>query len=446
MAREVSLPDILDAREQRAGRQRYLLEKYASPIISFSMNIPGPVKDTALIRRAFAWGAGELEKSLKKAEIPVAERLEVRAFTGCEQQLALRADPGTIKTLCVAIEESCPMGRLFDMDVIAPDGRKLDRGEERRCLVCGQRGRGCASRRVHSVPELQAAARALMEEHFAALDRDTVVRLADQALRREVDTTPKPGLVDGRNTGSHRDMTRDTFYQSADALRSYWGRCFDLGRESAGRPPEESFPLLREAGLRADAAMLSATNGRNTHKGVIFTLGTVCGAVGRLWRPETPCRDIPAICAEAGAMYAPTLARDQAAFTGATAGERLYLKTGNAGVRGELAAGLPGVTDIALPAMEAALSAGCDENTAAVASLLALIGRGTDTNMIHRGGEDAAREASADAAALLRSGPVPDLAAVEALDDAFIRRNLSPGGCADLLAVSLFLRAWQHGE
>ena len=145
-------------------------------------------------------------------------------------------------------------------------------------------------------------------------------------------------------------------------------------------------------------------------------------------------------------MFSPVLARDLAAADGRTAGERLYLRTGQTGARGELAAGLPGVIQTALPALEMALDAGADYNLACVAALLALIGRGTDTNMIHRGGPEAAHAASQDAAALVKDGRLPTREELEALDDRFIRDNLSPGGCADLLAVAVFLRHWKSAQ
>ena len=39
----VSLPEMLDARERRANRQRELLEKFQKPLVSFTMNIAGPI-------------------------------------------------------------------------------------------------------------------------------------------------------------------------------------------------------------------------------------------------------------------------------------------------------------------------------------------------------------------------------------------------------------------
>ena len=455
MEREVTLSEILAAREDRVARQAELLAIYGAPLISFSMNIAGPVKDTALIRRAFFTGCRMLEAALEKAHLPVLCRREQLAHTGCEAYYVVDGDPLAVKQICTAVEDGTPLGRLFDMDVLKPDGEKLDRaavdGGERSCIVCGAPGRGCASRRVHTISELQGATRRIMTEHFAAADCRTVADLASRALWDEVCTTPKPGLVDRANSGSHQDMDIATFRASIDALDPYWERCAAIGQATAKEAAEETFRLLREAGLQAEKAMLAATNGVNTHKGAVFTLGTVCGAVGRLWKPEAPCRNPKHIAEECAAMTKAAVASDWAAIKEIpaeklTAGQKLYLHYGFPGIRGEVAAGLPGVIDVALPAFRRALEAGYSRNDAGAVALLRLIARGTDTNMMARGGVELAKEAAERAAGLLKTKPLPDMADIAVLDDWFIRKNLSPGGCADLLAVTYFLHDWELTE
>lgn len=105
-----------------------------------------------------------------------------------------------------------------------------------------------------------------------------IARLAAAALVEEVYTTPKPGLVDLNNTGAHRDMTVQTFLYSAAALQPYFREMAELGRTL---PQEELLPALRASGIRAEAAMFKATDGVNTHKGALFSLGILCGCAGR---------------------------------------------------------------------------------------------------------------------------------------------------------------------
>ena len=453
MEREVSLSEVLAAREDRVARQAELLAAYGVPLISFTMNIAGPVKDTALIRRAFFSGCTMLEEDLERSELPVVCRREKLAPTGCEAYYAVNGDPLAVKRVCAAVEDQTPLGRLFDMDVIGLDGEKLDRaavgGGERNCIVCGAPGRGCASRRAHTVAQLQAATTRIMTDHFAVADGEEVSFWASAALSREVITTPKPGLVDRANNGSHRDMNMDTFRASIEVLAPYWSGCFSIGRETASESAEETFRQLREAGKKAEKTMLAATAGVNTHKGAIFTLGAVCGAVGRLWRAEEPCRDTGRIARECAAMTKAAVAADWAAMEKMpeeqlTAGQRLYRHHGLTGIRGEVAEGLPGVIQTALPAYRYALKGGYSRNDAGAIALLHLIARGTDTNMVARGGLALAAEAAEKVRDLLRKNPMPEMDEIAALDRWFIEMNLSPGGCADLLAVTYFLYDWER--
>lgn len=449
MERGVTLAEILAAKENRVMKQNALLREFGVPVISFSMNIAGPVKDSQLIRRAFFFGCGALKAALNTARFPILREDVTTASTGCEAMVAVRADAAALKRLCVSIEDATPVGRLFDMDVLDTDGRKLERENERRCLICGKPGRGCASRRLHSVSELQAATRQIIEAHFAKADRHRIAALATNALIEEVRTTPKPGLVDLNNNGSHRDMTVSTFLASAAALADYWEQCVQIGQESAAQSPEETFARLREAGKTAERAMLDATGCINTHKGAIFILGVLCGAIGRLWNAEIPCGDVEAILNECTAMTAKPLRAELAALAAfpekaQTKGQRLYLNYGMTGVRGEMAAGLPRIRLISLPKFRQALSAGYSRNDAGAIALLALIAQGPDTNMVARGGLGAAEEAVHEASALLARDSFPSLTAIARLDETFIRRNLSPGGCADLLASTYFLYDWSR--
>ena len=81
--REISLQEVLDARERRAWKQQELLRQFQRPVLSFTMNIPGPVKDSPLIRRGFDAGLRRLDKALEHAGLPLLSREEHREPTGC---------------------------------------------------------------------------------------------------------------------------------------------------------------------------------------------------------------------------------------------------------------------------------------------------------------------------------------------------------------------------
>ena len=447
--RAVTMEEMLEARERRAGRIAVFLHG-GGTIISFSMNIPGPIKNSFLIREGFHEGCRRLETALKEDHIFRFREYREDFSTGCEALYVVDGEPISLKRICAEIEDRDELGRLFDMDVITPDGRKIERGEiglsERGCIVCGAPGRGCASRRLHSADELQ---RETARRLIAGVGAELTADLACDCLLDEVRVTPKPGLVDAAGSGSHSDMDLSLFERSAAALRPCWESFFTVGRASAQESAEEACLRLRAVGLEAEKTMFSATGGVNTHKGAIFLMGLICGAVGRLWK-EFAMPSVSDIFAECKKMTAAAMAAEfdeiKRCGKGDTAGARLYLAYGLRGARGEAADGFPSVSGVSLPALEDALAAGLSENHAAAVALLHLIALGRDTNLYHRGGEEGARWAAKAAKALLTEERFPSLERIAALDRKFIARNLSPGGCADLLTVTLFLSRWDSTE
>ena len=163
MEQEVSLIQMLDARERRVWHQQELLGAYGKPLVCFTMNIAGPVKDSPLIRRGFARGRQLLERQFLRCGIKPLKIDLSKAVTGPEAFYVLDAEPLIIKKLTTLVEDASPLGRLFDMDVLRPDGKKVDREElhleGRKCLICGGPAKVCSSRRVHPVAELQARRR-----------------------------------------------------------------------------------------------------------------------------------------------------------------------------------------------------------------------------------------------------------------------------------------------
>lgn len=445
MEHAVTLMEMLGAREARAMRQQQLLEEYQLPVISFCLNIAGPVKNSPVLRRAFREGLERLACALLAGRLDVVHREEVDQPTGCEALWVVRGDGRGVKELCVELEDRDALGRLFDLDVLDPASGKWDRTQlgqpPRKCLVCGKEGKGCASRRLHTVEELQHATQVILENYFSQKDQQALGALAAKALLYEVCTTPKPGLVDRSNNGSHRDMDVFTFLDSTAALLPYFDEAVRLGMETRDLPPQETFRRLRQAGAAGERAMFRSTGGVNTHKGAVFTLGTVCAAAGRLWTAEGFSKDLDAALALCGEMSAQAVQEDFEAIRreGAhTTGQRLYLEHGLEGIRGELSRGLPAVAQIGLPTLRRRLEAGDSLEQAGVQVLMALMAQVVDTNLIARGGLEGQRWAMEQAKALTQ-GQAACREETEKLDKAFAERNLSPGGCADLLAITYFL-------
>lgn len=275
-----------------------------------------------------------------------------------------------------------------------------------------------------------------MEKNHASL----AAQLAVRALLYEVCTTPKPGLVDRSNSGSHRDMDIFTFLNSAASLFPYFEACCTIGQQTAENEPAITFAALRRPGMEAERHMFAATKQVNTHKGAIFSIGIVCGALGRLGVEHWT--DSDRILDECAAMTAGLTSKDFAGVTKETAstvGQRLFIEYGITGVRGQAEAGFPAVREYGLPILEAGLSMGKSYDEAGCAALLHMLCHDTDTNMIARSDIHTARTVSESLRPLLERSPYPDKETLEQLDREFVQNNLSPGGSADLLAMCYFL-------
>ena len=421
METTVSLVQMLDARERRVQHQQELLARYHKPLICFTMNICGPIKDSPLIRRGFARGRQLLRQQFLRAKLTPLYQDAVREVTGCEAFYVLDADPLTIKKFTTDIEDATPLGRLFDMDVIRPDGLKVDREElnleGRRCLICGGPAKVCSSRRIHTVAELQEKTTEILTEARDAQDIADAARLAVRALLYEVTTTPKPGLVDRRNSGSHKDMDVFTFMDSAAALYPYFEACARTGRETAEQPAPETFAALRPLGCEAEGEMLDATGGVNTHKGALYSFALLLSALGR--------------CLAEGGDPFDTAAAIAAALPPAenTHGSAVRAQCG--GVRQEAVSGFPTARHMR----------GILESAGPLSALVWAMARLDDSTLVYRGGPQGLAYVRRRAAELLRLPEETLPLALEALDDDLMARRLSPGGSADLLALALFLRA-----
>ena len=164
---QITLPQMLARREARAAKQAEFLAEYESPLVSFTMNTPGPVKTNILIRQAFDIGEILLLEGLAKSGAKILAADETHEDTGDELLLAVsNITPENLKDLAVSIETSSPAGRLFDIDIIDEHGRKLSRQVFRKCLICGRQAQDCARSRTHSVQELQSAVMTLLTDYI----------------------------------------------------------------------------------------------------------------------------------------------------------------------------------------------------------------------------------------------------------------------------------------
>ena len=435
---EVSMADILACREERVRIQNEISKSFSCPIISFTMNIAGPQKNSPLIMRAFSLGLQDLYAAIDPQSI-LYQHIDKTSPTGPLAILSIKDDANKLKAICTEIEEKTALGRLFDMDVLDTELKKIERETERCCIICGAMGRSCAAGRVHPLNEIVTKMNKIMLDAVVAQDASCIASIAVESLIEEVKTTPKPGLVDMRNNGSHNDMTPETFERSAKALEDYFKTCVVIGKQHASREYSELFLALKKAGIEAEDRMYEATNGVNTHKGAIFSFGIICGAIGRLWLPERSVANTELLLTEAAKIAKHSIDIDLASADGSTAGERMYLENGDMGIRGEAASGFSSVSNISLPTYRNLLKTGMSSNDAGAIALIYLIASIEDSSIYNRGGISGVEFAKEYANHLIRNDRIPSIDEIEEMDNLFIKKNLSAGGAADLLALTYFL-------
>ena len=217
--------------------------------------------------------------------------------------------------------------------------------------------------------------------------------LAERALRMELDTPMKPGLVGPDSVGAHKDMDYDVMRKGIAAIRPFFPRM------ALAETPEE----LRQLGIDAEAAMLAATGGVNTHRGAIFALGL--------------------------ALYRQPIAETAALLDNGSSKRR------EAGIRGAMQMAKDGYKELFedwLPYYRA-----CHfERSREICTLLRIMATLDDTCVIHRAGYARAQEIKAEAKTLADHF---DIEKLQGMCERYAAEGISPGGAADMLALTIFI-------
>lgn len=299
---------------------------------------------------------------------------------------------------------------------------------------------------------LPTQSRPAPEFTFDAVSRQ-LGRLARQSLLEEVYTSPKPGLVDLYSNGAHQDMDYHTFERSAAALEPYFVKMAEAGL-GAFDDLEGLFQRIRQVGIQAEAAMYQATGEVNTHKGAVFTIGILCAAAGACLA-RFGAVTIPQVIAAEKKMVGTTLLKEISQLSRlpktqpVSNGQRNFHVYGALGVRGEAAFGYPSVVELALPVLQKGLREKRDWNRIKLQVLLTLMSQVEDGNVLSRTGRDGMQEVQQIADMFLKAGGAYREDAIQrlkAMDQYFIEKNYSNGGCADLLAAAVFLAGAVNGN
>lgn len=449
----LELKDILEGKETRAHRRNQLLTTGNEPVISLTINMPGSVKDSPVIRKIFKQGVREIERQLRVTSCQI-----FYDKIGPQALFSVVAEPTYIKAIACQIEQGESWSRLWDIDVYDSKGTTVaseSRKQGRVCFLCEDLATVCMRENRHSLEEILKKVENLFVDFLAedtrslSKEAEAIGALALESLLYEVACTPSPGLVDRTNSGSHKDMDFFHFQRSSAALGITLARCAQAGINHEG-DPTKLLPILRHIGCEGEARMFAATEGVNTQKGLLFSMGLALGAAGILSRsgpmdPKRVCEIVKQMAKGLVERELGSLGREPQ-----TAGERIYRDFGISGIRGEVEAGFPSILEVGLPTLQSALNAGIPINQALLGTLLALMGRVSDTTILHRSPTlEALLWIQNEAKAFHQQSGIKGAkweSYLQEMDERFIARNLSPGGSADLLAVTWFLHRVQENK
>ena len=274
-----------------------------------------------------------------------------------------------------------------------------------------------------------------------------------QSMLYEVTATPKPGLVDRANQGAHMDMDFFSFMASSAALAPYFVRCALQGVEFHEDNIQGLLQILRPIGIEAEKAMFRATGGVNTHKGLVFSLGIVSAAAAFCWKEKAPARpNVNDIFQKVSQMTQGLCSQELSSMEktdGLTHGESIYKKYGAKGIRGEVEAGFPTVRTVSLPVLEKLYSTKVHSvNDILVQTLLHLMAVNDDTNVLARQDKNTLDYVKDYAIEVLGAGGIFTATGRERIyemDREFIKMNISPGGSADLLAITIMFNLLSEG-
>ena len=265
-----------------------------------------------------------------------------------------------------------------------------------------------------------------------------IAHLATRALHAELDTTPKPGLVDKDNSGAHRDMDYALMSRSIHALHPYFVRLALLGF-AADMPCHDD---IVKTGIEAERAMFEATNGVNTYKGALFSMGlAVVAAAGKAWQgcnitPQTLSAaitklafDFPDTKGTHGSKAKQTAASETAEFKGALDNAR---------------EGYPALFSHWLPFYDNLRKNG--DPHALHLTLLRIMCDLDDTNIVYRTSLSMMKQVKEESRDVLRQWTEAQVGGSTNLDamlsnmnNSFVQRNISPGGSADMLSLVVFI-------
>ncbi|RUT79584.1 triphosphoribosyl-dephospho-CoA synthase [Ancylomarina longa] len=451
------LQNILEAKEQRAkARQKFADQGNAS--LSFSLNIPGYPKSNSLFKHFFDSCLNDLKIFLLSYRINICEEEEIN-HEDCAGEfyltpVLLEGNEATdIKRITEIFEEEHPLGRLIDVDITDQKGNPVSSGKAKACYYCNSHPAVyCMRNQAHDLNELRQKISKDINLYWKEKEKERISKdIAAEGLKallHEVALTPKPGLVDRVSNGSHTDMDFGTFLNSSAVLSVYFKEIVDFGYTFSGEHLSDALPKLRQVGIRMEQDMFIETNGVNTHKGAIFLLGfSLFISAYLIAQGNFSYQKFVEIIKDLNGNLVDRELVRRMYPNQKTHGEECFDKFGEKGkgIRGEIQDGLPTVFKYALPVLRGSfdkVEVLTDKilQKGLTLALLSIMANNDDSNILYRKGENILEELKEKShqAYITREIRFFELKYQELIEYCQVN-HISPGGSADLLAVSLFL-------
>ena len=286
---------------------------------------------------------------------------------------------------------------------------------------------------LNGSPVSASMVRKMLNEHkyhqASCLVADTTIPyliawLACDSLKQELDLTPKPGLVDTHDNGAHTDMTYRTMLNSIHALRPYFVQLAIIGYSNI--IPQAK--LLQEIGIEAEKAMLEATCGVNTHRGALFSMGLAVVATSHTLFINN------AHFIDSWKEVVIDIAKQ---MPGGNDTHGACIKQFHR-VMGALDVARDGYSLLTQRWLPFYSSNHRDEELK-LRTLLLIMSELDDTNVIHRAGYEMAQQVKQNSRHLLENFSIDGL---KQMNQRFIESNISPGGAADMLSLTIFLNSF----
>lgn len=444
-----NIEEFLLMREKRVEIQNEIIDTFKNPILVLRGNYPGEDKNNFIPTNIVKIISKEIEEIFNTK---IIKKEIINSIEGLTYIFSIKTLGEEIKKIAMEIEETHVLGRCVDIDVFSEDKYPFSRtdfgGSKRKCFICNEMAFVCGRKQTHSIFEIQGFIQNKYEEYLSLEEKklslsNTLSNYALKSLILEVSASPSFGLVSPFTNGSHSDMDFFTFVDSSFSISNYFREVAQVSFSSLSL--DLIFKKIRYLGMIAEKEMFLATNNVNTHKGMIFLMGIslACTSKSLYEKKEfnSISNNIEYMCRDILKDFNSINKKNSL-----THGEKLFLDFGITGIRGIVKNGLDIVFNGSLQILIKSLAVEKNINCAMVKTLIFLMSTLEDTTILHRHNINILEEVKRKASNLheIFGNCIIDQKILLELEKEYTEKNISPGGSADLLAVTLFFHFSQN--